>query len=265
MARTQDRTRIKGRVCTVWRIFALEMRVKHSYKGRVLSMKKSSKPLPKFTPLNERLFRYVCGARSHAVDRVLEDLRRETAGLGEVAMMQIGPDQGAFMTLLVKAIGARTAIEVGSFTGYSSICIARGLPENGRLLCLDPSAEWTAIAQKYWRRAGVAEKIELRLGPGIEGLQRLEPKWTFDFAFIDALKVEYDRYYELVLPRMRPNGLILFDNMLAGGRLGTRRVANHPNARAIDRLNRKLARDPRVESVLLSVGDGVQLCRVAGV
>lgn len=224
-----------------------------------------TKPILKFTPLNERLFRYVCESRSHVVDKVLEELRRETAALGEVAEMQIGPDQGAFMTLLVKAIGARTAIEIGSFTGYSAICIARGLTEKGRLLCLDPSAEWTAIAQKYWKRAGVAEKIELRLGPGVKGLKQLEPEWVFDFAFIDALKVEYDRYYELVLPRMRPNGLILFDNMLAGGRVGTKRAAHHANARAIDRLNRKLARDRRVESVLLSIGDGVQLCRVVGV
>jgi len=182
--------------------------------------KQPKKPMPKFTPLNDGLFRYLCACRSHASDRVLDDLRRETAALGEIAMMQIGPDQGAFMTLLVKAIGARNALEVGSFTGYSSICIARGLPDDGRLLCLDASAEWTAIALKYWRRAGVEDKIELRLGPAVASLKELEPGWKFDFAFIDAHKPEYDAYYELVLPRMRPNGLILFDNMLWGGRLG---------------------------------------------
>jgi caffeoyl-CoA O-methyltransferase len=230
-------------------------------------MKKQRKqtPLLKFTPLNDGLFRYVCGCRSHASDRVLDDLRKETATLGEISMMQIGPDQGAFMTLLVKAIGARTAIEIGSFTGYSSICIARGLPETGRLLCLDASTEWTAVARKFWRRAGVEKKIELRLGPAVESLKRMEPSWRFDFAFIDAHKPEYDAYYELVLPRMRPNGLILFDNMLWGGRLGKGRPIKHPNGRAIEQLNRKLARDKRVESVLLSIGDGVQLCRVAGV
>jgi caffeoyl-CoA O-methyltransferase len=179
--------------------------------------------------------------------------------------MQIGPDQGAFMTLLVRAIGARVAIEIGSFTGYSAICIARGLPDNGRLLCLDASAEWTSVARKYWRRAKVEKKIELRLGPAIDSLNKLEPGWTFDFAFIDAHKPEYDAYYELVLPRMRPNGLILFDNMLWGGRLGKNAPIKHPNGRAIEKLNRKLAADDRVESVLLSIGDGVQLCRVRGV
>jgi caffeoyl-CoA O-methyltransferase len=227
-------------------------------------MKKQPKqrPLLKFTPLNDRLFRYVCGSRSHASDRVLDALRQETAALGEIAEMQIGPDQGAFMTLLVAAIGAKTAIEIGSFTGYSSICIARGLPEKGRLLCLDASAEWTAMARKYWRRAGLEKKIELRLGPAVESLKRLESGWKFDFAFIDAHKLEYDAYYELVVPRMRPNGLILFDNMLWGGRLGKRAPVKHPNGRAIDQLNRKLAKDRRVESVLLSIGDGVQLCRV---
>jgi caffeoyl-CoA O-methyltransferase len=226
---------------------------------------RQKKPGLKFTPLNGGLFRYLCGCRSHAPDRVLDDLRQETAALGKIAMMQIGPDQGAFMTLLVKAIGARTAIEIGSFTGYSSICIARGLPGKGRLLCLDASAEWTAMARKYWRRAGVKNKIELRLGPAVESLKRLEPGWRFDFAFIDAHKPEYDAYYELVLPRMRPNALILFDNMLWGGRLGKGGPIKDPGGRAIERLNRKLARDRRVESVLLSIGDGVQLCRVAGV
>jgi caffeoyl-CoA O-methyltransferase len=225
-------------------------------------MKKS---MLKFTPLNERLFHYVCGHSSHVSDRVLDDLRKETAALGEIAWMQIGPDQGAFMTLLVKALGARDALEVGSFTGYSSICIARGLAEKGRLLCLDASPEWTSVARKYWRRAGLEKKIELRLGPAVESLKRLEPGRTFDFAFIDAAKAEYDAYYELVLPRMRPNGVILFDNMLWGGRLGKDTPIKNPDGRAIDKLNRKLARDRRVESVLLSIGDGVQLCRVVGV
>lgn len=229
-------------------------------------MKKSkSHPILKYTPLNDRLFGYVCDQRSHPDDSVLAALQRETATLGEIAEMQIGPDQGAFMTLLVQAISARSALEIGSFTGYSSICIARGLPANGRLLCLDASAEWTAIARKYWRRAGVEKKIELRLGPAIASLEKLGPDWKFDFVFIDALKTEYEAYYELVLPHVRPNGLILFDNMLSGGRVGKARPLKNLNARAIDKLNRKLAADGRIESVLLSVGDGVQLCRVRGV
>ncbi len=218
----------------------------------------------KFTPLNDRLFQYICEFRcGDADDVVLKALRAETAALGEIAMMQIGPDQGAFMTLLVAAIGARDAIEVGTFTGYSSICIARGrCRPDGRLLCLDPSAEWTDIARKYWGRAKVKHKIELRLAPGIDSLKNLEKGRSFDFAFIDALKTEYDDYYELVLPRMRPNGLILFDNMLWGGRLGGDKPIKKPGGRAIDDLNRKLARDKRVESVLLSVGDGLRICRV---
>jgi caffeoyl-CoA O-methyltransferase len=219
-------------------------------------------PTPKYTSLNDRLFQYLCDCSSDGHDSVLEALRAETAALGEIAMMQIGPDQGAFMTLLVAAIGAREAIEVGTFTGYSSICIARGLPANGHLLCFDASDEWTAIARKYWKRAKVEQKIELRLGPAIERLKQLEKSRQFDFAFIDAAKPEYDAYYELVLPRMRPNGLILFDNMLWGGRLGGGKPIKHPGGQAIDRLNRKLARDKRVESVLLSVGDGLRICRV---
>jgi caffeoyl-CoA O-methyltransferase len=225
-------------------------------------MKARAKLILKYTPLNDRLFRYICACAAGRHDRVLEALRAETAALGEISEMQIGPDQGAFLTILIAAIGARTAIEVGTFTGYSSICIARGLPAHGRLLCLDASKEWTDIARRYWVKAGVAGKIELRLGPAIENLKKLKAGRQFDFAFIDAHKPEYDDYYELVLPRMRKNGLILFDNMLWGGRLGRRPRIAHPNGRAIDRLNHKLARDKRVESVLLSIGDGVQMCRV---
>jgi caffeoyl-CoA O-methyltransferase len=219
----------------------------------------------KFVPLNPRLYRYICDSRSKGGDRVLESLRVETERrFPKWIQMQIGRDQGTFMTSLVAAIGTRRAIEIGTFTGYSSICIARGLPERGKLLCLDMSEEWTAVARKYWAKAGVDKKIELRLGPAAESLKALEPGATFDFAFIDADKPGYDEYYELVLPHMRPNGVILFDNMLWGGKLGKKGRIKHPNGRAIDKLNRKLARDPRVESVLLSIGDGVHMCRVLG-
>jgi caffeoyl-CoA O-methyltransferase len=230
-----------------------------------MKKEQTKSPILKYTRLNDGLFRYLCECRSNASEHVLGDLRKETAAMGEIAMMQIGPDQGALMTLLVGAIGAQNAIEIGSFTGYSSICIARGLPAEGRLLCLDASEEWTAIARKYWRRAKVEKKIELRLGPALESLKKLEPEKRFDFAFIDAHKPEYDDYYEAVLPRMQANGLILFDNMLWGGRLGKDAPIKQASGRAIDELNRKLAKDERVESVLLSVGDGLQLCRVTGV
>jgi len=214
----------------------------------------------KYVPLNDRLYRYVCACRSNATDPVLDGLRRETEALGEVSRMQISREQGAFLTLLVAAIGATRAIEVGTFTGYSSICLARGLRPGGRLLCIDASPEWTEIARKYWRQAGVSRRIELRLGDAVPLLGKLERGINFDLAFIDAAKVEYDAYYELILPRVRRNGLILFDNMLWGGRVGKKSI-KQAGGRAIDQLNRKLARDRRIESVLLPIADGLQLCR----
>jgi caffeoyl-CoA O-methyltransferase len=227
-----------------------------------MKLKRAAKPPPKYTLLNDRNYAYLCAQRSHARGAVLDSLRARTEALGEISMMQIGREQGAFMTLLVAAIGARDAIEIGTFTGYSAICIARGLPRDGRLLCLDMSEEWTAIARKYWARAGVEKKIELRLGPAQQSLNKMETGRKFDFAFIDADKPGYDAYYEAVLPRMRRNGLILFDNMLWGGRLVGQRHIAHANGRAVDKLNRKLAKDNRVESVLLPLADGVSVCRV---
>ena len=215
----------------------------------------------KYVSLVDRRYRYLCRCRSDAADPLLQELRTETAALGkEVAKCQISDDQGTFLSILVAAAGVKSAIEVGTFTGYSSLCIARALPPKGKLICLDASEEWTAVARKYWAKAGLQNRIELRLGPAITRLKQLERGLTFDFAFIDAAKTEYDAYYELLLPRIRRNGLILFDNMLSGGRLGGRPVKG-PILRAIDALNRKLASDPRVEAVLLSVADGIQFCR----
>jgi len=214
----------------------------------------------KYLSLNDQLYRYVCECRSNANDPVLDTLRKETEALGDVSRMQISREQGSFMTLLVAAIGARSAIEIGTFTGYSSLCIARGLADGGRLICIDESKEWTAIARRYWTQAGVQNKIELRLGAAIPALRSLPPDLVFDFAFIDADKTEYETYYELILPRVRSNGLILFDNMLWGGRLGAGPVED-ASGKAIDQLNRKLAQDARVEAVLLPIADGLQLCR----
>ena len=215
----------------------------------------------KYVRLNKRLYHYLCGCRSDAGDPLVQELRAETAALGEeVSKCQISDEQGTFLSVLVAATGVRSAIEVGTFTGYSSLCIARALPAGGRLICLDASDEWTAVARKYWRRAGVQERIELRLGAAVHTLQQLDPSLTFDFAFIDADKTEYDAYYELLLPRIRQNGLILFDNMLWGGRLGAGKV-EAATGRAIDALNHKLAGDSRVEAVLLPVADGIQVCR----
>jgi caffeoyl-CoA O-methyltransferase len=228
------------------------------------SRKTKTKPAPKYVALTDRNYAYLCECRSRARDPVLDALRARTEALGEIAKMQIGRDQGTFMTLLVAAIGASEAIEIGTFTGYSSICIARGLPARGRLLCLDMSEEWTGIARKFWAKAGVEKKIDLRLGPALDSLKKLERGRKFDFAFIDADKTGYDSYYEAVLPRMRADGLILFDNMLWGGRLGGKRRITNENGSAIDALNRKLAKDRRVESVLLPIGDGLNICRVLG-
>jgi len=214
----------------------------------------------KYVPLTDSLYKYVCSCRSNAGDPVLQALRTETDKLGDDSRMQISEEQGSFMTILTAAIGATSAIEVGTFTGYSSISIARGLAPGGKLICVDASEEWTAIAKKYWAQAGVQDRIELRLAAAIPILQRLEARVTFDFAFIDAEKTEYDAYYELILPHMRRNGLILFDNMLWGGRLGSGPVEDE-SGKAIDALNRKLAADERVETVLLSIADGLHLCR----
>jgi caffeoyl-CoA O-methyltransferase len=214
----------------------------------------------KYLSLNEQLYRYLRRFRSQADDPILQELRAETFALGDVSIMQISEDQASFMGLLAAAIGTKSALEVGTFTGSSSLCIARALPRDGRLLCLDQNKTWTAIARKYWAKAGVQDRIELRLGSAIPLLQALDSGLTFDFAFIDADKTEYDAYYELVLPRVRPNGLILFDNMLDDGKVAAEPIQD-ARARFLDALNHKLAKDPRVETVLLSIADGIQLCR----
>ena len=187
-------------------------------------------------------------------------LIEETRALGPVAGMQIAPEQGAFLTLLTRAIGARYAVEVGTFTGYSSLCIARGLPADGHLLCCDVSDEWTAIARQAWASAGVADRIELRLAPAADTLRSLPHEATIDLAFIDADKPGYPVYYEEILSRLRPNGLILVDNVLWDGRV-VRPDADDDNTRAIRAFNDMVAADDRVEAVMLPIADGLTLCR----
>ena len=194
----------------------------------------------------------------------LDDLQRrlieETATLGRISMMQIAPEQGAFMQILTRVSGARRAVEVGTFTGYSALCIARGLPENGRLLCLDTSEEWTAIARRYWREAGLADRIELRLGPAAESLRALPEEPLFELAFIDADKSSYPVYYEEILKRMDSGGLILCDNVLWFGSVAD--PANQEQStRDIRAFNDRVAADPRVERVMLAVGDGLTIAR----
>src|SRR6185295_6632125 len=163
----------------------------------------------KYTALSPELYEYLVAHRTER-DPVLAELIRETEGLGPISMMQIAPEQGAFLTTLARISGARRAVEVGTFTGYSSISIARGLGPGGRLLCCDVSEEWTSVARKYFARAGVADRIDLKIAPAIETLRALPSGESLDFAFIDADKSGYRSYYEEILPRLRANGLIVF-------------------------------------------------------
>jgi caffeoyl-CoA O-methyltransferase len=214
----------------------------------------------KFISLDTQLYDYVV-AHGHNRDPLLAELAEETAReLGSVAGMQIAPEQGTFMTILANAIGARSAVEVGTFTGYSALCVARALPPDGRLLCCDVNQQWTRIAQRYWQRAGVAARITLKLAPALDTLRELPANTTFDFAFIDADKSNYRNYYEEILKRTRAGGLILIDNVLWNGA-----VLNPSNqsedTRAIRDLNDFLAHDARVEVVMLAISDGLTICR----
>jgi caffeoyl-CoA O-methyltransferase len=193
-------------------------------------------------------------------DAVQLALIEETRALGPVAGMQVAPEQGAFLTLLTKLVGARSAVEVGTFTGYSSLCIARGLPADGRLLCCDVSDEWTAIARKAWKAAGVENKIELKLAPGADTLRALPKEETIDLAFIDADKPGYPVYYEEILSRLRPNGALLVDNVLWSGRV-VDPDAGDDNTKAIKAFNDMVAADDRVEAVMLPIADGLTICR----
>jgi caffeoyl-CoA O-methyltransferase len=222
--------------------------------------KSQSSPPAKFVALTDALYSYIVRHRSRVADPLLEALRAETESLGDIARMLISPEQGDFLTLLTKLLDVRTAVEVGTFTGYSSICLARGLAERGRLHCFDVNADWTAIAQRYWKEEGIAHRIELQLGDAKQVLQDWEPRAPIDLAFIDADKTGYDTYFEILWSKMKPNGLFIFDNMVWGGRVIEQPLTD-PDGVAIDRLNRKLASDPRVESVLLPIADGLHLAR----
>lgn len=199
-------------------------------------------------------------AHSESADDVLRDLAEETRhDHADASGMQITHDEGELLTMLVRLVGARRAVEVGTFTGYSSICIARGLPAGGRLLACDVSDEWTSVARRYWDRAGVADRIELRIAPAVETLQALPVDEPIDFAFIDADKVGYPAYYEAIVTRTRPGGLIVLDNMLRDGRVLD---PQNDDDRAIKDLNAALLADERVDVVMLPVRDGVSLARV---
>jgi predicted O-methyltransferase YrrM len=193
---------------------------------------------------------------------VLRKLRQETARL-PAAGMQIAPDQGQFMALLARLTGARRCLEIGTFTGYSALAVALALPPDGRIIACDVNPETTAIAQRAWAAAGVADKIELRLGPALATLDALlgdGQEGTFDFVFIDADKENYDGYYERALRLLRPGGLIVLDNVLWGGWVADLRHRD-PDTAALRALNRKLHTDERVDLSLLPLADGITLAR----
>lgn len=214
---------------------------------------------PRSALISAELFDYVA-AHAPEPDEVLRDLAADTAAMGGVSSMQIAPDQGAFMGLLARLVGVRFAVEVGTFTGYSSICLARALSPGGRLLCCDVSEDYTAIARKYWERAGVADRIDLRIAPAAETLAGLPEDPSIDFAFIDADKTGYLGYWELIVPRLRPGGVLLVDNVLWSGKV-VDPAANDADTVALRAFNDRVSADERVEAVLLPVADGLTLAR----
>ncbi|NBE81360.1 O-methyltransferase [Micromonospora rubida] len=215
--------------------------------------------MSKSLPLTPDLHAYVV-AHGSAPDEVMADLVEETlAALPAQAGMRVAPEQAAFLTFLTRLLGARQAVEVGTFTGLSSLAIARGLPEDGRLTCFDISEEYTGIARRYWARAGVADRIELRIGPAGETLRELPHDRYLDFAFIDADKTGYPVYWAELVPRMRPGGIVAVDNTLRGGRV---LAPQNADDRAIAAFNDEVMADVRVETVLLPIADGLTLARV---
>lgn len=211
------------------------------------------------TKLTDRLHAYLLevGVRR---DETLERLANETQALGGIDRMRVAPEQAAFLELLVRIAGAQRAIEVGTFTGTSAIAIARGLGPAGRLLCCDVNAEWTSIAKRYFAEAGVADRIELRLAPALETIAGLPAEPPFDLSFVDADKENYPAYYDALLPRVRPGGLLLFDNVFWGGRVADPEDSSDETS-AIRALNERIHADPSVEIAMLPIADGLTIAR----
>lgn len=216
--------------------------------------------MAKITALTQDLYRYMIGHRS-AEDQVLTDLRRETLRVvSDKAGMMISEEQGILLRMLVAAVAPRLVVEVGTFTGYSALCMAQALPKGGRVLCCDVSDEWTSVGKPYWRRAGVADRIDLRIAPALETIRSLPVNEEVDFAFLDADKCNYVQYFEAIVPKLRTNGLIAADNVLWHN-WSMDAHNQDPETVGIREFNEHVLRDDRVETVMLHVGDGLTLIR----
>lgn len=214
----------------------------------------------KYVSLNDTINDYIQLNRTHSnVDELLSELRLETRKFGRLAVMQIPEGQGAFLRMITSLTGAKHAIEVGTFTGYSSICIALGLKPGGRLTTCETNTKFSDIARKYWEKLGLCDNVNFVHHEALSFLRTLPRKRQFDFAFIDADRHHCSEYFEELLPRVRVNGLIIFDNALAKGHIFEGKTKS---VTARDRLNKKAARDPRVESLIVPIGDGMLMCRV---
>ena len=214
----------------------------------------------KYLVLTDPIIDYVDASRTPGDEDLFVELRKTTKEkFADDAIMEIPDHQGTFLTIVAKMVGAKNALEIGTFTGHSSISIARGLADDGKLICMDMSQEWTDVAQTFWERAGLTDRIELQIGDALESIKRLPEGLVLDLVHIDAEKTLYDDFFEAVFPRIRSGGVILFDNMLRGGAVVDEN--SDPRTESIKLLNAKLAADPRVETVLLTIGDGVQLTR----
>lgn len=210
--------------------------------------------------IDDGIYNYLCDVSINEPE-LLRQLREETAQKVEYSVMQISPEQGQFMSLLIKLMGAKRALEIGTYTGYSSICVAGAMPEDGRLICCDISPQWTDIAEKYWARAGLENKIELYSQPAAQTLQMLlddGAERSFDFIFIDADKQNYIMYYEMALRLLRRGGIIAVDNTLWSGAVADP-DNTEPGTRAIRRFNDMIKQDDRVSQTLLTIGDGLTL------
>jgi|1186.fasta_scaffold18001_2 caffeoyl-CoA O-methyltransferase len=220
----------------------------------------------KFTALTPELHQYLIEHSPGAADPQLQRLAEETAALGDIAVMQSAPEQAAFMALLAGAIGARRALEVGTFTGYTAIAVARALGPDGQLVACDVSEEWSEIARRHFAEAGLEDRIDLRIAPALETLDALRGGEPFDFAFIDADKPSYPDYWEAVVELVRPNGLIIIDNVLFSGEVlrDPEDSERSESLQGIVTTNELVRQDARVESVMLGVADGITIARRRG-